>query len=1453
MTSDPQGVHRRLEPADLAHLDFVEQVFLVDARAAGYVTPAAGAALEGLLTTMRAEALGPATPEVNAGLIAVEARQTLPVETQPALAPAPHQAPRGATRQPRTPSALAQWWKRTRTAVGSDLAVHGLAYLGVLLFFVGAFGLVVFAFGDVAPALRPVAEAVIALVPFGAAALLLRRGATVVGRALEVVGGLLLPVMVITTFLDGFPVPPDLEGGSLVVTLTVLTSLVAVGYAVWSRRHPDSALRFLVAPVAWLAVAMATLGLGPRDIPDGKAVATPSAAQGAAMTAALVATLVWARLRPTHRLAVPTSTVSLPGLVVIGALSVLSWAAEGYPFVPVLVTGLLVLVALELLSDRIPATSLGVVEPVWWALASLGMAQGSGDLGPGAGAVAAMSAAVFLALLEVAGAARRSALALALPALGLAAALVATTADPWWAVAALGVASVWAGLRRTAPVDVRGAAGILDAATAVLPALALANLAAASDLPTAALTGAVLVVVATALVRRHLLTRRPDDRFWSIWWAVATAVVLVVTTGALAGNPSWTDGQRWTLVATLALLTTASAAGPVGARWHPPVVTGLATLTWVAAAGILDLSTVAVTSPVALAGLAMVVVAHTAPPRPPASPASLGLTGHALGLLTVLAAAPDGWARVITVGLATAGWTVTGWRDAQGRSVVGAAFARVARWVVWVPLTLGAGGILLTASLLLDRTGLLPLDDPWSVAVPVVAAVGYAVASRLPLPRRVVAVTAWAGFLSGVLAAAWATTRPTAVLALAAIPAAVLLLRPARRTRVMTWTGWLVAAPAVGLLAAETWPWFESLPVATAVALTLVAVGSALRLGGAAADLRDGAWTPRLLPAHPSALPPVVLGAAELVLGLLTALALVPGDESGWIFVAAAVVLLVTAVLTRAGVIGGAATLVGWVAVLLLALPRLEEQPWIAVVTALVLLLAAEGLSRLSTGPAWWARWDVPVLVAVAPVAVTALVVSAEGPSAAATSAAIGAQCLAVAARLRRHRPSALVLGAVGTALVLGGAATAGPGWLALSLLGLSVALTWLAIGAEGTARTALQVGGAIAAVAAWRSAAVWLDVPGQQVVEITALAAATLTVVATAAASRTRVDRSWVLVWGGAAVLVETVCAWVALAPAAVLWPAVEPSWPVASALAVVAASLAVAASAVGVRWLRDLAMAFGLLALLGAMVTAGATVTDQVVVLSLLSVVVAAATLTVARGPHAPTWLRPLVEVGAASTLWAFLLASTTSSGTMLLVLVLAAAAVQAAAVGVALRRTLLQMASPVLAVAAWVVFTEEALGGNPQWVTVPMGLAVLVAVALWRRDRAELGLSVSSPEIVALEMVGIAFLAGASVVQSVTESVVYAALTAAIGLAVTAWGVVSRVRRRVAAGLGLVLVAVALLVGVPLVQLLPSWEGAGLWVLIGGVGLVVILVAVFLERGKAAARSGLARFAETTSGWE
>ena len=1477
---DPIVRHRPLDRSDLAHLDFVEHVFLPDAQAQGCVTPQEELRLERLLGTLRALATEGSTPGAPEPLpvrtphdTAVgmpSASVTAPAPTAPrtpetgipqtAWVP-PAAPPLAPVSRPRSATPTARWVARTREAVGSDLALHGLAYLGVLLFFVGAFGLVVFAFGDVAPTLRPIAELVIALAPFGAAAVLLRRGATIVGRALEVVGGLLVPVMLITGFLDGYPFPPELHAVPLAVALTVLTALVAVAYAAWSARHPDSALRYLVAPVLWLSVGMATLGLGEREIPDGKGVATPSAAQTAAMLAALVVTVALARARPAHRLSAPTRTAALPGVVVLGTMAVLCWLAEGWPFLPALAGGALVLLALELVGDRIPAVVLGIVDPLWWGVVWLALTASASDLGiSGAtAAMAALAAGGFLAVLERAVTTRRPPVTLLLPALGMAAALVVTTSDSTWAAIAFGGASMWAAARRSVPFSVRGAARALDAAAAVLPAVALVCLAGASSVPSALLVGAVVVLAATVVARLDLVRRSPHDEYWPMWSGIGGAVVLGLSTLAWVQPTDWGDTGPRRLVVGFALLTAAALVHPLPAWLHAPVVTGVATLTWLSLTDLLDADALVTTGLLAVAGLGLVIAAHVPlGHRPDAGPfpvdrAALGLSGHALGLAAVALAVGPGWAPVVALALATAGWGMTGWLDLRDTSPVGSALARVGAPARWVPLSLTAIGIPSTL-VTVDRAGWAPIDDQRSVFVVVATAVAYAVLTRFALPDRVLRVAAWAGFLAAVFAALTASSRQSMLVALAAVPVVVATLPRALRPRVMTWAAWATAAPVAGLLTAERSPWFDALPQERSVATTLAAVGTALLVGGATADLWQRPWTPLLLPRHQWALPPCVIGAVELALVVLLSVAVLPPRTGGWFVVAAASAVLVTALLSRAGIRTGVAALLGWVAVLLLAGPEIQDRPWIAVVVALGLLVLAGTLSVVTHEATWWARWDVPLLVAAAPVAATGLALAAGQPTAAATFTAVGAECLGVAAALRKHRAISSVVGVAGATLVLVGAGAASTGWLALAVLGLSVTLTALAVRAQGPARTALQLGGVTSAWVAWRLVSDWWELADQRAVEVAAIGAGVVAVVATAVAIGTRLDRSWVLVWGGGAVVAEAVCALDVLGTTGLLRGDTDPTWPVAAGLALLALSLAAAPTRLRVRWLPDLAVGYALAALLVGLLAGDVAARTQVTVLCAISVASALGVLVLSREPAQHPWRRPLLEAGLVTTPWAFVVAGRDPDGALALVPVLAAAAIQAAALGVAYRRPPVQMASPVLACAAWLVFAAQALDGNAQWVTVPIGLAVLTVVALWRRERREHGADVAAAPIVVLELVGVAFLVGSALVQTVTDSVAYAVLAAAIGLGLTVWGVVSRVRRRAAAGIVVVLVSLVLLVGVPLWGLLlPSWNAASLWILIGVAGLVALVVAGLLDWGRAATRRQLTRIADATAGWE
>ena len=143
----------------------------------------------------------------------------------------------------------------------------------------------------------------------------------------------------------------------------------------------------------------------------------------------------------------------MPGLFILSLLELLTWVqAEVPPVMAVGAAGVLVVVALELLSTRLSPAVPGAIEPLWWWLAFLALAPGLGL--PVAAAVAAVG---FVVVLELAGRSRRPAWALAVPAM-LAAGLVPSTAErPWSTVGVLAAASVWAMVRRLAPFEGRWA------------------------------------------------------------------------------------------------------------------------------------------------------------------------------------------------------------------------------------------------------------------------------------------------------------------------------------------------------------------------------------------------------------------------------------------------------------------------------------------------------------------------------------------------------------------------------------------------------------------------------------------------------------------------------------------------------------------------------------------------------------------------------------------------------------------------------------------------------------------------------------------------------------------------------------------------------------------------------------------------------------------------------------
>jgi hypothetical protein len=170
-----------------------------------------------------------------------------------------------------------------------------------------------------------------------------------------------------------------------------------------------------------------------------------------------------------------------------------------------------------------------------------------------------------------------------------------------------------------------------------------------------------------------------------------------------------------------------------------------------------------------------------------------------------------------------------------------------------------------------------------------------------------------------------------------------------------------------------------------------------------------------------------------------------------------------------------------------------------------------------------------------------------------------------------------------------------------------------------------------------------------------------------------------------------------------------------------------------------------------------------------------------------------------------------------------------------------------------AAWLVYASEALTGQPQWFTAPLGAALLAVAVLVRSARRADGRPVATPDVISLEVTGMGLIVGASLVQSVTESSLYALVAAGLGLAIAGWGALTRVRRRLFGGMIAVVTSLLLLVIVPLVPLVSQVGGVTVWLVLAGAGIVAIVAAALLDTTRSAIKHRITRLTELTRDWE
>lgn len=1311
---------------------------------------------------------------------------------------------------PRSP--VTRWWRETRETVKSDLAIHGLAYLGVLLLFAGVFGLVVWSFSDINPGMRPVAELAIPGALFIGAAMLNRRGTRVVAAALEVAGGLLLPIVAVASFVDDAPVPPDPTGVALTVVLATTTFAISVGYALWVRLHPSSALAYLVAPVAWLAAGLLSLSwLNP--VPQGESVAQPRALEIAVMSVAAGVTLLAARLRPQLPFASATMTSGPVALVVLALLALLAGSTDGWPATALVVTAAGIVVGIEALEQRLPGSTLTIATSVTVGL-------------------------------------------------GLLAARSGLDTSPWVTASAFAAATGWAEYHRRSASG--GERRSFAAAASLFPGGVVMGAVAAIGWPAGLLVTALLLAAGAVVLR----TRTTTDTFWSQWVACASGALAAVLALATTVNVLWpasadSSDLEGSWQAPVAALLLALALGTARTR-YPALVTwavvAVLAQAWVFAVLVLDDSGDLVAVGWGLGAAAAVCVVVTLPVRW-STRASASVLGHVtlasllLGVVAVMVAAdglPSTSRLALVTGAAAVAWACVSVVDElKGTDAIRLAHAvtelskdALRSATAAVALIAAAGSVAFTV----DARNVIT-DDAWWAVVAGAIALAYIAFARLavdtlPCNSRVATEAALllaAGALVLGIARAETVTQFTPTVTALGLVVAVVALVPARlRDSRPAWLGWgasgaltVIVVDRIGA-GEDDWP------------MTLMVWGSVTAVAALAIERLQVAAPLRKLVQR--TLPPVALGAFGLGIGALTVAVTEDLTTTGWWFLLVAATGVVAGVLVRDGRLFGSAAAAITVSYSALAPWDAIDHPWTIVVLGSLWLAAADVVRR------WPTARDVPALSSslfvvgqLVIVAALPLIAVEDQRPLGLTLAGLASLAIAIRNPVAPARPW---YGAFGVVLILTGAADQGPGWLAIAWSALSVGATAAAVVGRGRASAVLRLLGAASAAAAWATFMLWAQWTTETSVIITAVGVGMLLALLGVAAQLTPSSRVWAESWGSIGLLVLLVSTLGLGLPGVSRAPSGQM---VGAGLALAAVGTALAAEPLRHTWLRILTVLLAAAAagaFLFGIDAEASQVTAVAVALAAATTLGIAVVVATSRGTE---WRPPLLVGAPVAGGVAVAAAASALPDRTLLVSALILVAAQCVVIGRVVGSTPLLVAGPPLLSLSWMLYASEALSGNPQWYMVPVGLALIVMAVLLRWTRRQAGKDVATVDVVALELAGIGLLAGAALVQTATDSLGYALLAIVEGILVALWGAVTKVRRRLAAGVGVVIVSVVMLIAVPLLPLLPEWRGAVLWVAVAGLGLAAIVVATFIERGRAKVGAWVTSLSETLNDWE
>ena len=1385
-------------------------------------------------------ALAPPTPVVGPVLPppALPARAEAPASS---TAPVGHLGPDSVTSVPVAFGRLDQWWNEARHAVRTDLALHGLAYLGVLLLFAGVTGLISFSFGDVAPWVRTLAELMVPTALFVSAWYLQRRGASVVGASLTLLGGAITPIVVAASFTDGAPFPPDLSGRALPIVQGAAVALVAIALGFVVRCSPSSPLRFVVGPTLWMAAGLAA-AVGRDPIPAGYDTARPDSFQLAVVLAAVTTTVLlcsWHRVPAA--LANATRLVALPTAAVVYVIEIVLAGDEGWPLASTIVVGLGALLLLELLTERLSAAGTSVLQFVVVAVTAARLSAVAAPEWVAMGA-----AVVLLALLEYVGWRRPvgTATLVGLAFSGSAFALTLTESAP--AAAAFGLLMVWGLWRYLVPAEWLPRVddvGVVPALAATVTTGALWGL--IEPGPAVVATGAVVLAIAVA---GRLWRPVAADALWR-WFVPAAAGAVAV----ISMFQPW--GQLPVEIAVASAMSAAAfvlSALPIAAKaW---VTSAAAAWSLANAAEAVGLGRDAQGVALAAAALAL-VVGSLLVARPVC--VHLAAIGHVAGLAALAVPTWPGWVATSVVAAATAGWWATTIADERGEAVHLATLSATTSLgpdssepdradppdpfseVAPVASLLGLWATVLLA---VDAAGWIALDDPWMAALSAgVALVGACVVRATPWRRARRVVLAWVTLVGAAAAALVAIAAVgsdrehwSPALALALGLALVVVTAPPRPLG-FTWVAWVGGAALTVFVLDRLGLDRDWIDVA------LAGWGAvALLVGLGVQRARYGPVPTGTFVRDPLLLPPTVIGTTAFVAGGTLGLGAGTGTGIGWTAAGMSAVVLAAAMLLPLGALVALTEALATASYVLLAPWEPLDRPWTFVPWVLLLL----GASLATRRPGDWspARWDLPSFLVAHGVAGLALVAAVESDTVVATYAGFGAVAVVVAMVLRRW-PWA----AAAAALVLVAGLDAGNGWLALVLVIEGVALTVAGLLRTHGVRWALLTAGAGAIIGAWFDLAAWQSWAASTVFYAAVPSFAAVALLAATGLRSTRVPRELAGVWAiaGSVVMVGTAgfgLDQVARRPGGLI---------LAGSLLTLAIAAALTAVVVGagMRW-----VAAALAATAWAPAAWGLNISDTLATLTGTAVALAVLTASLVVHGRQPrsTWLHPGAFYASATQIAAAIVALGALPDRDLVIVVLLALSAELVALGMLSQRSELYVFAPVPACGAWLLYAGEALAGSANWFTMPIGLTMLVMVGLVRWIRRGRGGNPTAYDIIVIEFVGMSFLIASALARTLAGHLWNGVLAIAVGAVVAAWGVVTRVRWRAGFGSASVLLATVLLIGVPLSKSV-TWTGPALWLTLSLIGIAAIAVASALERGRERVGQIYQRVDQMTAGWE